>query len=263
MKTQKKMEIEKKLKKNIEKRNLKIFVNGSLILIVMLMMFLSLSFLFAANPSGSDTLTSVSNETKSAVGTKMFNVSGGYLSTFNLSSTVQNSRWKAFIGNVTGSFTLDDSTGATIYDWSIATITGRVYATRQSGAVTWASINCSNTTYLNTEASLMYHNNVNDQLNKTFNASASGTHDSLWVGSVFIPANTCPTINTYVNDITQDSSFEEMALSDGVNTVYATIMEEDVTGYDGSKYDFQMIVPENGSSGFSSSTAYYTYIEID
>jgi len=146
------MEIEKKFKQNIEKRNLKIFVNGSLILIVITMIFLSLNFLFAANPSGSDTLTSVTNETKSAVGTKMFNVSGGYLSTFNLSSTVQNSRWKAFIGNVTGSFTLDDSTGATIYDWSIATITGRVYATRQSGAITWASVNCSNATYLNTEA---------------------------------------------------------------------------------------------------------------
>jgi len=53
-----------------------------------------------------------------------------------------------------------------------------------------------------------------------------------------------------------------MALSDGVNTVYATIMEEDVTGYDGSKYDFQMIVPEDGSPGFSGATAYYIYVEI-
>ncbi|HIG94042.1 MAG: hypothetical protein QT05_C0012G0008 [archaeon GW2011_AR13] len=252
------------MQKNIENRlkKEKEILLVVLILIGFLLSLTSFGLVFAANPGGPDTITSVTNETKDAVSAKMFNISGGYVSTFNLSATIQNPRWKAFVGNVTGSFTLDDSAGSTIYDWSITTITGRVYATRQSGAITWASVNCSNATYLSTEAIAMNHNNSNDQLNKTFNASAPGTHSTFWVGAVSIPANTCPTINTYVNDVAQDSSFEEMALSDGVNTVYATILEEDVAGYDGSKYDFQMIVPEDGSPGFSGATAYYVYVEI-
>jgi hypothetical protein len=62
--------------------------------------------------------------------------------------------------------------------------------------------------------------------------------------------------------------FEEIALYDGAteagggNIIYASILEEDVAGYDGATYDFQMIVPENGLSTFSSRTAYYLYVEL-
>ena len=47
-----------------------------------------------------------------------------------------------------------------------------------------------------------------------------------------------------------------------VKCVYATIMEQDTIGFDGDRYDFQMIVPENGNQSFSGATAYYIYIEL-
>src|SRR3989344_8533797 len=59
-------------------------------------------------------------------------VSGGYIFTINLTGETQNARWKAFIGNASGVLTLDDSSGNTIYDWTLSTTTGEVYATRQS-----------------------------------------------------------------------------------------------------------------------------------
>jgi len=95
--------------------------------------------------------------------------------------------------------------------------------------------------------------------------------------------DTCPTINTYVNDsqgpANDDDLFEEILLYDGPrkqnftdvsgfrNVVYATIVEQDVTGYDhtvsnGATYDFQMILPEVGLDTWSSSTAYYFYVEL-
>jgi hypothetical protein len=108
----------------------------------------------------------------------------------------------------------------------------------------------------------MSESNPNDNLNKTFNYSSGASHNSFYVGSKSIPANYCPTLNTYVNNATQDNYFEEMALFDGFSLVYATIMEPRRTGYSGQSFDFQMIVPENGAPSFTGATAYYLYVEI-
>ena len=118
----------------------------------------------------------------------------------------------------------------------------------------------SNMTYLEQENALMNHTNINDYINKTF--SVGGTHETFYVGTKTIENNTCPTLNTYVENSTQDNYFEEMVLYDGSNTVYATILEPRVNGYNAIPYDFQMIVPENGLSTWTGSTAYYIYIEL-
>lgn len=228
-------------------------------LISILLIFLSINFIFAADPVGPDSFSISSNETKSVAPAQMVNVSGGRILSLNITSNTQNPRWKAFVGNVMGSFTLDDASGSTIYNWSVSSVTGRVYSTRTSGTVSWSGISCATTNDLETENAGMNHTSAEDNITATFSDT---THDLFWVGGVSITANTCPTLNTYVNNVTQDSSFEEMVLDDGSNLVYATILEEDETGYDGESYDFQMIVPENGATGFNGATAYYLYVEI-
>ena len=100
-----------------------------------------LTYVSAADPTGPDSLEVMHNETKQDVGAKTINISGGRIATVNISATIQNPRWKGIVGNVTGKFTLDDAGGSTIYDWSISTITGRVYATRYSGTIKWSSVN--------------------------------------------------------------------------------------------------------------------------
>ncbi len=224
-------------------------------------------FISAADPVRPDEIESIANETKSTSGTLMFNVSGGYVSTFNLTATIQDDRWKAFVGNVTGSFTLDDSTGSTIYDWTLSSITGRVYATRNSSTVTWSSIECSNNSLLEQENTWLSHTNHDDNLTATFNTNLSDVdHDPFYVGGQYISADTCPTLSTYVNNQSQAQGadvFEEMALIDNQNiTVYATILEEDAVGFDGNRYDFQMLVPENGSAAWEGALPYYVYIEL-
>ena len=77
-----------------------------------------------------------------------------------------------------------------------------------------------------------------------------------------MPENTCPTLNTYQNSNPQDSTFEEVALYDGNNIIYAAILEDDVTGYNGNSYDFQMIVPESALPNPVGTIAYYIYVEI-
>jgi len=231
-----------------------------LLVIISIILLLSL---VAAAPNGPDSITLNSNVTSTPTASKIINISGGYIASINISATVQNPRWKAFIGYVSGSFTLDDAIGSSIYDWTISSITGKVFATRNSTSVTWANINCSNFTTLNQENINLNHTNPNDNLTRTFNLTTGATHDLFYVGTRLISSNTCPTLNTYVNNATQDTDFQEIALYDGHNIVYTTIIENRTVGYNGQNYDFQMIVPEVGLSGFSGSTGYYLYVEID
>jgi len=219
----------------------------------------------AADPQGPDSLNVTANETKGSVSAFTLNTSGGYITTINMTSTTQNPRWKAFVGWMSGTFTLDDSTGATIYDWSMTSVAGEVYATRNSTTPTWANIKCANNSLLENENTLMSHTNANDNVSKTFNDT---THAEFFVGTVNISVNSCPTLNTYVNNASQNTDFEEIALSDSTNfteggtIIYSTILEQDANGFDNQSYDFQMIVPENGGVGFSGSTAYYLYVEL-
>ena len=245
-----------------KEKALKLVVLLFLSFVSAIIIFMSFSLISAADPQGPDELSIISNETKGAVSSKMVNISGGRIATLTLNATIQNPRWKAFVGNVTGKFTLDDASGSTIYDWTLSSITGRVYSTRTSGSVTWENINCSNVTTLEQENINMNHTNPNDNLTATFNTSEGATHQAFYVGSVYIPANTCPTLNLYRNNASDDNHWEEIALYDGDYIVYASIIEDDEIGFDGNTYDFQMIVPENGLPSFQGATAYYLYLEI-
>ena len=240
------------------KNNMKKISFIGMVVVVLLGAFL----VSAANPGGPDTLVFNSNTTKSTPSAATINISGGYVASINLTANIQDTRWKAFVGKVTGSFTLQDGTGSTIYNWALSTITGRVYTTRIASALDWGNVNCSNLTFLNQENANMNHLNPNDNLNMTFNYSTGATHNSFYVGTRNITANSCPTLNTYVNNASQDTNFEEMALYDGSSAVYATTIDPNKVGYNGQRYDFQMIVPEDGSPSFTGATAYYLYVEI-
>jgi len=229
----------------------------------MLFFFLFLDLVKGA-PVGPDSVVVESNQTKSAAGAYMLNTSGGYVTILNLTANIQNPRWKAFIGRVTGSFTLDDASGSTVYDWALATVAGEVYATRNSSTINWNNLTCASVASLNLENTRLSHTSPADNLTVTFNVSSGATHREFFVASRNISQNSCPTLNTYVNNNTQDSVFEEVALYEaiGSNIVYATILEQDAAGYDGRPYDFQMIVPEVGTPGWDGATAYYLYVEL-
>jgi hypothetical protein len=220
-----------------------------------------LSTFISADPVGPTGVTSVWNETMNTTAAGFFNISGGYIAALNLSVSAQNMRWKAFVGWVTGGFTLDDSSGSTIYDWSTTITNGRVYATRDSSTIEWNSIECANLlTNLESENTALNHTQA-DNITATF--SLDTLHDGFLVAGEPILPDTCPTLNTFVNDTSQDDVFDEVALYDGTSIVYAALLSIGEVGYDGNTYDFQMLVPENGTPGFSGATAYYLYAEIE
>src|SRR3989338_4408240 len=98
----------------------------------------SLAFLFVllissivvfAAPEGA-TVTTISNSTKGTTAGTMINATGnntanagGMIFKIRLTATQQNTRWKAYVGNITGSLTLDDASGNSIYQWALSTTT--------------------------------------------------------------------------------------------------------------------------------------------
>ncbi len=207
------------------------------------------------------TITHISNETYGGnSGGSVINISGGYVATINLSTSVQNPHWKAFVGWVNGAFTLQDASGSTIYDWDLTSTNGQVYATRNSSTIQWSSIACATPTQIESENVAMNHSNVDDNITATFDSQNS---NAFYVGAIPITLGSCSALNTYVDNVSQSTDFEEVVLSDSSSIVYSTLIEDMADGYDENDYDFQMLVPENGAQGFEGATAYYLYVEVN
>ncbi len=187
---------------------------------------------------------------------------GGSFTTMVLSGTFQTPRWKAYVGNITGGVTLTDSGGSTIYDWTLETVSGQVYVSRNS-SVDWGTIGCVSDQGIADEQSFLNISESSvDSINRTFNDTV---HRGFFVGTGFIANSTCRAIATYVDDAPQapseDATFQEILLEDGSgNLVFTTILESAATGYDSGAYDFQLIVPENPVS--ATPTTYYFFAEI-
>ena len=255
---------------------------NTIILIAVLSIAVSVIFtLVTAAPIG-PTATNVKNETRTIPSNISINEStgGGYIYTYIFDAVEQNQRWKAYVGNVTGTLTLDDANSYSIYDWDLGTVTGEIYATRSSATVSWTSVNCSwgftgnftNMTILLSEDSALQHTRK-DNITNTFDNQRN--HSAFSVGDNAIPADSCYSIFTFVNNTRQTTTtyFPEVVLYDGTNetngkVIYAAIVENDKRGYNGNDpvdnatYDFQMIVPEVGTDSWASSTPYYFYVEL-
>ncbi len=234
-----------------------------LVMSILLALFMVTNYLTYANPSG-PTITFIANETKNPAGATMINTSGGTITTVTLNATTQNLRWKAYVGNVSGTLTLDDGNDNTLFDWELTSVVGEIYATRTENSINWTGINCSNATHISYEEISLNHTNKDDNITSTFD---DGTHRGFYVGTREILSDTCFAVHTYVNSSSQQSNFEEVILYDGTNEtngniIYATPFEDNAYGFDNNTYDFQMIVPEVGLATWTGSTAYYFYVEL-
>lgn len=186
---------------------------------------------------------------------------GGSFTTLVLNVTSQTSKWKAYVGNVSGKLTLDNSNNMTIYDWTLTTVQGEVYVSRND-SISFSSLACANSTHIeNEESDLSINSSSDDSINRTFSEKV---HKSFVIGGTGAIANsTCYSIATYIGDASQAASenaiFQEVIMSDGSNVVFVSILEDSKVGFDNGLFDFQMIVPDNPTEV---SNTYYFYAEL-
>ncbi len=249
--------IAKQNKTNIESKLLHAFK----IFFIVIMSIIAICPVLAAPTSPS--ITYLSNSTYIAGVTNRSQDAKGTITTVTLSSIQQDYKWKAYVGNVSGRLSLDDASTRTIYDWSLGTVTGKVFVSRVS-TINWANVSCVNQSVLdNEDTALGISLTARDGINATFNNTV---HKSFLVGSKNITQSSCRAAATYVNDLPQapsiSSLFQEILLKDDItgSLVYTTIIDAGQNGYDNSPRDFQLLVAENESS--SVPTAYYFFVEL-
>jgi hypothetical protein len=187
---------------------------------------------------------------------------GGTISTLTLNTLQQDANWKAYVGNVSGSLTLDDANGFTIYRWALGAseISGELYVSK-SAAVSWSILNCSNQSLISSEDTTIGFSALSvDSINRTFNET---THADIRVAGRTIPQNTCRSTSTYVNDTAQaivSARFPEIVLASNTDVVYMSPLNQGSSSFEnGTLVDFQMIVPDDVTTAI---TRYYFYVEI-
>ena len=189
---------------------------------------------------------------------------GGQIITMNLNLEQQNDAWKAYVGNISGTYVLKNSNNFSIYEWPLGTtIEGEVYFSR-NGSVNFTNgaISCATTSEMGADNTFFgFLSSATDSVNGTFNST---NHTSFQVGDNAIGQNTCPAIALWINNTGQTPSpsatFQEVALHDGNNMVYTSIINNNEWGFDNTtKYDYQAILPENRSG---SGTEYFFYLEV-
>ena len=202
-------------------------------------------------------------KTKNATIPSNVTADGGNITEVNISSTTQTQSWQGFWGQVNGSLVLQDAAAFTFFSWNISNLSGEVYASRRDN-INFANIfpqnNCSIDNVLTGFA-------FADSVNNTF---TNNSNKAVQVGLVLINASTACAVFTYVNSTAQSTFFHEMILTDNPNnttnasvggntSVYTTILESNIAGYNGDLHDYQLLVPVNKTAGIN---IYSFYAEL-
>jgi hypothetical protein len=235
-------------------------------LAVFVIMLLAAVTVTAVNSPESVTVNASSHRSLSSAGVAV-PAQAGNVSQLIINDTRVTSHWQGYYGLISGTITLDDAAANTIFDWRLASPLGEVYFANAS-SVTWSNITCINLNISKTvggmskldttilEGAFNISSSDADGINDTFNWTYAS---SFSVGAITIDSTyNCPMVYTYVNNLSQQSRFKEVALTDNVSAVFTTLLERDQVGFDGGSYDFQSIVPVN-SAGIST---YYVYVEL-
>lgn len=190
--------------------------------------------------------------------------------------------WAGYFGNITGTIMLADNSDNVMYNWTLASPEGEIFASTNNSIV-WDNIQCFNftatgtyqdesgnggTTNLHgkniTQIELEYNIRYDDLdgVDETFYLSGLGTHNTFYVNSKEFSEGECR--NTRINDWTglgQDDNFEEVLLYEPstASVIFGALLNEDVLGFDNRPHDFEMIVLEDGHQTDTEVTIYYFY----
>jgi hypothetical protein len=243
-----------------------------------------LAGLTSAAPNGAN-VTELRTETALNDSVGSDNAFAGNISEVNLIGTATTQTWQGYFGNVSGTIQLADASDNMMYNWSLASPQGEVYTSTNS-TITWTNIQCFNFTAagnLSTGGEVpgetsLYGMNLSmieaqfgiglsdvDGINETFNLLGSG-HNQFYTASREFGVGECANTRIYSNvGQGEDNKFEEVLLYEPATTsvVFASILNEDVSGFDNRTHDFEMIVPENGHDGNTATTPYYFFVELE
>jgi hypothetical protein len=191
--------------------------------------------------------------------------------------------WQGYFGNVTGTIELADSSDNVLYNWSTTTPSGEVYASTNE-TITWTNIQCFNFTANGTragaggetaggvnlggtnlsqlEAEFGLASDDVDGVDETF--TEANSHAEFFTANLQFAAGECASTDVFDSSGATDGTFENVLLyePDTSSVVFASVLEDDATGFDSATHDFEMLVLEDGHGADVDSTTYYFFVEL-
>ena len=222
------------------------------LIIVILTVIFAATFV-AADPDGS-TLSPGISERGTALTASGINASGGNVTLVDIDQTRVTDIWQGFYGDVTGEIILTNAAGNRFYDWTPATISGEVYATR-TAITDWSTPSCGDSTdWEAEETALSIDSTATDGVNETYSSTA---HPSFDIGTATLTS--CPSTQPY-NGSEVASQFWNVYVDVQANSVYVGLLANDDTNYLNGTSDFELMVPANRSATV---TEYLFYVELN
>lgn len=182
---------------------------------------------------------------------------GGNISVLAISGTSQTKNWQGIAGDIffiPPNSTLYNATGSHLNISDLQFDVGCIPISI-SGFIIFSNSSSPPAVFLPGNLSLLdsFVGAGSDSGSNTFTYLSSFTISGITINNV-------PTTNTYVNSHPQNSTFREGYFNDASNNlVFVTEIYEDLSGYNGSKFDFQAILP----SPDYSTTTYYISGSLD
>lgn len=247
-------------------------------------------------PSGA-TVTPGTNSTAPMDTPTSHGAIAGNVTSMTMTGFTTTQAWQGYFGNITGTVQLADSSDNVMYNWSLNSPEGEVYAARFAN-ISWQNIQCLNFSATGAggaeagtrgatsqtgrnltqlEAQFNIASDDIDGYNETFGYNGSGytggslpnnagSHDTFYTNNLEFSTGECLSTNLFRQGSGQDNYFEEILLYDPANfmEVFVALIEEGrEAGFDSVEHDFQMIVPDDGHGTDTSPTTYYFYMEIE
>lgn len=235
-------------------------------------------------PSGA-TVNQIQNSTALADPAGVQQAVAGNVTEVNLEGSSSTQSWQGYYGNVTGKIQLSNGNNEVLYNWDDTNPKGEIYASTISN-IDWTNIQCFNftakgtfaddtqnrggtsqfglnLTQLEDEFNISY--DAVDSIDKTFNLSGSGNHQTFYTSNFMFSDGVCQSTRLYTNlGHGVSGKFEEVLLYDPTSkgVVYTSLLNQDILGFDNRTHDFEMIVPEDGHGTDTSTTPYYFYMEL-
>ena len=251
-------------------------------LILTFIILFQISLVFAVQPFGAE--TTFINSTRAPIDpAASVQAQAGNVTELNIFGYSPTQTWQGYFGNISGTIQLADAGDNVMYNWSLASPQGEIYASLND-SINWASIQCLNFTAdgtknddtANAGNTSLYGTNLTqlealfnidfddvDGVNETFNLF---DHNAFYTNNLEFSQNECRSTRLFGDSGSGvDSEFEEVLMYDPTteSVVFASIIDEDVMGFDNRTHDFQMLVLEDGHGVDIAESTYYFYVELE
>jgi hypothetical protein len=262
------------------------------LLVTLLMATLMTSCVLAVRPYGAN-YTEINTTTAIPDSPQSHEAYAGNVTTLDVKGYTTTQTWQGYFGNVSGTVQLADSDDNIMYNWTIASPEGEIYAS-ENDSLEWSYIQCFNFTANGTYgddtgqagATSLSGKNLSqieadfgiawddvDGVNETFSLdghheSGEGfTHDLFYTANLEFAAGECLSTHIFTDSgSAEDSKFQEVLLYEPnaqVAVFTALLDEEDVSGFDSGYHDFEMLVLDDGHGTDGDPTTYYFYVELE